>query len=96
MEAFAPCPENKGGALPKAWILPLRLAIYLVLAACSGYIYFNIGKLGFTHRLLIVPIVAVSAMALLDCRVNEGCWQRERTQVAKNKIFENSEQSKVE
>lgn len=69
--------EQKSSALPKAYIVPIRLAIYSVLAACSGYIYFNVGDLVLTHYLIIISIVAVSAMALLDCRVSDDYWKRE-------------------
>jgi hypothetical protein len=68
--------NGEHSALPKAWLLPIRLGIYSVLAACSGYIYFNVGDLEFTHYLIIIAIVAVSAMALLDCRVSDDYWQR--------------------
>lgn len=68
--------EEKSSALPKAWLVPIRLGIYSVLAACSGYIYFNVGDLELTHYLIIIPIVAVSAMALLDCRVSGEYWRR--------------------
>lgn len=69
--------ERKGSALPKSYIVPIRLAVYSVLAACSGFIYFNVGDLVLTHYLIIVSIVAVSAMALLDCRVSDDYWKRE-------------------
>jgi len=69
--------ERKSSALPKAYIVPIRLAVYSVLAACSGFIYFNVGDLVLTHYLIIVSIVAVSAMALLDCRVSDDYWKRE-------------------
>ena len=68
---------QKSSALPKAYIVPIRLGIYSVLAACSGFIYFNVGDLVLTHYLIIVSIVAVSAMALLDCRVSDDYWKRE-------------------
>ncbi|HFE32771.1 MAG TPA: hypothetical protein ENJ17_05625 [Gammaproteobacteria bacterium] len=68
--------KNKGSALPKAWIVPIRLAIYSVLAGCSAFIYFNVGELEFTHYLVIVTIVAVAAMALLDCRVSDDYWKK--------------------
>ncbi len=68
--------ENKGSALPKAWIVPIRLAIYSVLAGCSAFIYFNVGELELTHYLVIVTIVAVAAMALLDCRVSDDYWKK--------------------
>lgn len=67
--------ERKNSALPRKWIVPIRLGIYSVLAACSGYIYFKLGELEFTHYLVIIVIVAVSAMALLDCRVSDDFWQ---------------------
>jgi len=41
-----PNPEINGSDLPKVWIVPMHLAIYSVLASCSGYINFNTGKLG--------------------------------------------------
>jgi hypothetical protein len=69
--------ERKSSALPKAYIVPIRLGVYSVLAACSGYIYFNVGDLVLTHYLIIISIVAVSAMALLDCRVSDDYWKRE-------------------
>jgi hypothetical protein len=75
--------EKKGSALPKAYIVPMRLGIYSVLATCSGYIYFNVGDLVLTHYLVIVSIVAVSAMALLDCRVSDEYWKREEANSAK-------------
>lgn len=68
--------EQKSSALPKAWIVPIRLAIYSVLAACSAYVYFNVGDLGLTHYLVIISIVAVAAMALLDCKVSEAHWKK--------------------
>ena len=68
---------EKSSALPKAWIVPIRLGIYTVLAACSAYIYFNVGDLVITHYLIIILIVAVAAMVLLDCRVSDAYWQKE-------------------
>jgi hypothetical protein len=72
--------RQQGSALPKAWITPIRLAIYSMLAACSAYIYFTRGELEFTHILVIISIVAVSAMALLDCRLSEDYWRRRKAQ----------------
>ena len=74
---------KKGSALPKAYIVPMRLGIYSVLAACSGYIYFNVGDLVLTHYLVIVSIVAVAAMALLDCRVSDEYWKSEEANSTK-------------
>ncbi len=76
--------EQKGSALPKAYIVPIRLGIYSVLAVCSGYIYFNVGELVLTHYLIIISIVAVSAMALLDCRVSDDYWKREEAKANKS------------
>lgn len=73
--------EQISSALPKAWIVPIRLGIYSVLAACSAYIYFNVGDLGLTHYLIIVSIVAVAAMALLDCKVSEAYWKKVENEI---------------
>lgn len=67
---------QKSSALPKAWIVPMRLGIYLVLAACSAYIFFNVGDLEVTHYLIIISIVAVAAMALMDCKVSDAHWKK--------------------
>ena len=75
--------DEKSSALPEAWIVPIRLGIYSVLAACSAYIYFNVGDLVITHYLIIISIVAVSAMALLDCRVSDNHW-RDKANQSKN------------
>lgn len=68
--------EQKSSALPEAWIVPIRLGIYTVLAACSAYIYFNVSDLDVTHYLVIISIVAVAAMALLDCKVSAAHWKK--------------------
>jgi hypothetical protein len=75
-----PSEKDRTSALPKAWIVPIRLGIYSMLAACSAYIYFNLGELEFTHYLVIVSIVAVLAMALLDCRVSDDYWRKQEAQ----------------
>jgi hypothetical protein len=77
--------DKKSSALPEAWIIPIRLGIYAVLAACSAYIYFNVGDLVITHYLIIISIVAVAAMVLLDCRVSDDYWKREKNQSKDNK-----------
>jgi hypothetical protein len=83
--------DEKSSALPKAWIVPIRLGIYTVLAACSAFIYFNVGDLVITHYLIIVSIVAVSAMVLLDCRVSDTYWQKEAgSEVSQSKIGKNN------
>ena len=83
--------KQKSSALPKAYIVPIRLGIYSVLAACSAFIYFNVGDLVLTHYLIIVSIVAVSAMALLDCRVSDDYWKREEAK--SNELSGKSEDS---
>jgi hypothetical protein len=68
--------EQRTAALPKMWIVPIRLAIYSVLAACSAYVFFNVGDLEITHYLVIISIVAVAAMVLLDCKVSDTHWKK--------------------
>jgi len=68
--------EQKSSALPKEWLVPIRLGIYSVLAACSAYIFFNVGEMGITHYLVIISIVAVASMALLDCKVSDAHWKK--------------------
>jgi hypothetical protein len=71
--------SSDGGrpALPRKWIVPIRLAVYSVLAGCSAYIYFNVRDLELTHLFIFLPVTAVAAMALLDCRVSENYWQQQ-------------------
>jgi hypothetical protein len=83
--------DKKSSALPEAWIVPIRLGIYLVLAACSAYIYFNVGDLVVTHYLIIISIVAVAAMVLLDCRASSDYWQREKNQSKADTNSQNGE-----
>ena len=67
-------------ALPRKWIAPIRLAVYIVLAGCSAYIYFNTRELELTHLFIFLPVAAVAAMALLDCRVSENYWKQQDQQ----------------
>jgi len=69
--------QEKKPALPRQWITPIRLLIYLVLAACSGYIYFNAQDLEITHLFIFLPVAAIAAMVLLDCRMSENYWQEQ-------------------
>lgn len=73
--------ENKNArdrpALPRRWIAPIRLAVYVVLAGCSAYIYFNARDLELTHLFIFLPVAAVAAMALLDCRFSEDYWKQQ-------------------
>ena len=64
-------------ALPRKWIVPIRLAVYVVMAGCSAYIYFNARDLEWTHLMIFLPIAAVSAMAMLDCKFSENHWKEQ-------------------
>ena len=68
---------NKQGkpALPRKWIVPIRLAVYVVLAGCSAYIYYNARDLEWTHLLIFLPVAAVAGMVLLDCKFSENHWK---------------------
>ena len=72
-------------ALPRKWIVPIRLVVYAVLAGCSAYIYFNARDLELTHLFIFLPIAAVAAMALLDCRFSENFWKKQEAESATNK-----------
>lgn len=69
--------KNESSALPKAWIVPIKLGVYSVLAACSAYVYFNVRELGWTQYLILMAVVAVAAMALLDCRMSDEYWRKQ-------------------
>lgn len=73
--------KNESSALPKAWIVPIKLGVYSVLAACSAYVYFNVRELGWTQYLIILVVVAVAAMALLDCRMSDEYWRKQASDV---------------
>lgn len=66
---------RKKPALPQQWIVPIKLLIVVVLAACSAYVYFNVRDLDTTHIFILLPIVIVSAMAWLDCKMSERYWK---------------------
>lgn len=67
--------KNKKPALPKQWIVPIKLAVVVVLAACSAFVYFNVRDLETTHLFILAPIVLVSAMVWMDCKMSERYWQ---------------------
>lgn len=73
-------------ALPRKWIVPIRLAVYSVLAGCSAYIYFNARDLELTHLFIFLPVAAVAAMALLDCRFSENYWKQQDQQSGTKQI----------
>ena len=80
--------ENKKPALPLKWIVPIRLAVYVVLAACSAYIYYYARDLELTHIIIFLPVAAVAAMVLLDCKFSEKYWNE---QAKGNKSSESNE-----
>ena len=67
--------EEDKPALPRKWIVPIRLAVYSVLAGSSAYIYYNARDLELTHLFIFLPVAAVAAMALLDCKISENYWK---------------------
>ena len=64
-------------ALPRQWLVPIRLAVYVVLAGCSAYIYYFARDLELTHLLIFLPVAAVAAMVLLDCKFSENYWKEQ-------------------
>ena len=70
--------SEKRPALPEKWIVPIRLLIYLVIAGSSAYIYFNVRDLSYSHFFIFLPLAAVCAMALLDCRMSEAYWKEQK------------------
>jgi len=70
--------ETNKPALPEKWITPIRLAIVLVLAACSAYIFFNVRDLKFTHYIVLMTIAVVCSMAWLDCKMSLRYWQEQQ------------------
>ena len=67
--------DNKSPALPEQWIVPIKLLIYIVIASCSAYVYFNYRDMETTHFFILLPVVLVSGMVLMDCKVSERYWQ---------------------
>lgn len=67
-------PGNKRPALAKKWIVPIKLAVMAALAGCSAFVYFNVHDLETTHIIIMLPIVLVSAMAWMDCKMSERYW----------------------
>jgi hypothetical protein len=67
--------ESKKPALPLKWIVPIRLAVYVVLAGCSAYIFYYARDLDLTHLVIFLPVAAVAAMVLLDCKFSEKYWK---------------------
>lgn len=64
-------------ALPRKWLVPIRLAIYVILAGCSAYIYYYARDLEWTHLLIFLPVAAVAGMVLMDCKFSENYWKEQ-------------------
>lgn len=64
-------------ALPRQWLVPIRLTVYVVLAGCSAYIYYFARDLEWTHLLIFLPVAAVAGMVLLDCKFSENYWKEQ-------------------
>ena len=71
--------KAKRPALPKQWIAPIKLAVVAALAGCSAFVYFNVRDLETTHLFILLPIVVVSAMAWMDCKMSERYWQEQES-----------------
>ena len=69
--------NNEKPALPRKWLVPIRLAVYVVLAGCSAYIYYNARDLEWTHLIIFLPVAAVAGMVLLDCKFSENYWKEQ-------------------
>ena len=72
--------QNKKPALPKKWIVPIKLAVMAALAGCSAFVYFNVRDLQTTQIIILVSIVLVCAMVWMDCKMSERYWtEQEKT-----------------
>lgn len=75
-------PDDKLGkrqkpALPKKWIVPIKLAVMSALACCSAFVYFNVHDLQITQMLILGTIVMVCAMVWMDCKMSERYWNEQ-------------------
>jgi tryptophan-rich sensory protein len=69
--------NNKKPALPKKWIVPIKLAVMAALAGCSAFIYFNVRDIQTTQIVILVSIVLVCAMVWMDCKMSERYWEEQ-------------------
>lgn len=69
--------NNKKPALPKKWIVPIKLAVMAALAGCSAFVYFNVHDLQTTQIVMLLSIVLVCAMVWLDCKMSERYWEEQ-------------------
>ncbi|KPJ91065.1 MAG: hypothetical protein AMJ53_12410 [Gammaproteobacteria bacterium SG8_11] len=73
-------PNKQRPALPKKWIVPLKLAVMTALAGCSAFVYFNVRDLQTTQIIILLSIVLVCAMVWMDCKLSERYWnEQEKT-----------------
>ena len=70
-------PHSKKPALPKKWIVPIKLAVVSALAGCSAFVYFNVRDLQTTQIIILLSIVLVCAMVWMDCKMSERYWQEQ-------------------
>jgi tryptophan-rich sensory protein len=70
-------PNTKKPALPKKWIVPIKLAVMAALAGCSAFVYFNVRDLQTTQIVILLSIVLVCAMVWLDCKMSERYWEEQ-------------------
>jgi hypothetical protein len=75
--------QDQKPALPRQWIVPIRLAVYVALAACAAYLYFNYQDMEWTELLILLPIIMVAAMVELDCKMSNRYWE-EQDKAARN------------
>ncbi len=68
---------NKKPALPKKWIVPIKLTVMAALAGCSAFVYFNVRDLQTTQIIILLSIVLVCAMVWLDCKMSERYWNEQ-------------------
>ncbi|MCG6970291.1 MAG: hypothetical protein LJE85_11035 [Gammaproteobacteria bacterium] len=69
-----PAANNKRPALPRKWIVPIKLTVMAALAGCSAFVYFNVRDLQTTQIIILLSIVLVCAMVWLDCKMSEHYW----------------------
>ena len=70
-------PKNKRPALPKKWIVPIKLAVMAALAGCSAFVYFNVRDIQTTQIVILLSIVLVCAMVWMDCKMSERYWEEQ-------------------
>ena len=71
--------NNKRPALPKKWIVPIKLAVMAALAGCSAFVYLNVRDLQTTQIVILLSIVLVCAMVWMDCKMSERYWEEQET-----------------